>query len=95
MMTPPPYSAPGAPASRTLRLTFKRSASLDADRRRLAELVDLLEKFEGDDRFEIVIETNGHARYQLAFPNNYTNICRPLQNELTKRLGAGGWAVEG
>jgi DNA polymerase III subunit alpha len=95
VLTPSAYGAPGAAAGRTLRLIFKRSASLDADRRRLAELVDLLEKFEGQDRFEIVIEANGHARYQLAFPNNYTNICRPLQNELTKRLGAGGWAVEG
>jgi hypothetical protein len=80
---------------RILRLTFRRSHSLEADRRRLAELVDLLEKYEGDDRFEIVIEANGHARYQLAFPNNYTHVCRKLQNELTQRLGAGGWTVEG
>ena len=64
-----------------LRITFRRSQSLDADRKRLAALVDLLSKFEGDDRFEIVVEANSHSRYQLDFPNNRTRVllrsCRP------------------
>ena len=65
----------GVAAPRVLRLTFRRSQSLDADRRRLAELVAVLSKYEGDDRFEIVVEANSHARYQLDFPNNRTRIC--------------------
>jgi hypothetical protein len=91
-----PVAAPQEPPRpRVLRLTFRRSQSLDADRRRLAELVAVLSKYEGDDRFEIVVEANSHARYQLDFPNNRTRICRELQTELTQRLGQGGWQIAG
>ena len=92
---PPVPRPPEPPRPRVLRLTFRRSQSLDADRKRLAELVTVLSKYEGDDRFEIVVEANSHARYQLDFPNNRTRICRELQGELTQRLGQGGWKVEG
>ena len=85
----------GPATPRVLRLTFRRSQSLDADRKRLAELVAVLSKYEGDDRFEIVVEANSHARYQLDFPNNRTRICRELQGELTQRLGQGGWQIAG
>lgn len=90
---PAPVSSQPAPGPRTLRLTFRRSHSLEADRRRLGELVDLLEKYQGDDRFEIIIEAQGNARYQLAFPNNRTHICRTLQNELSLRFGSGAWTI--
>jgi DNA polymerase III subunit alpha len=91
----PITTPPEAPRPRVLHLTFRRSQSLDADRKRLAELVALLSKYDGDDRFEIVVEANSHARYQLDFPNNRTRICRELQTELTQRLGQGGWKIEG
>ncbi len=93
---PPPLAqrTPAPARPRVIRLTFRRSQSLDADRKRLGELVQLLSKYEGDDRFEIVVEANSHARYQLDFPNNRTRICRELQAELTQRLGTGGWKVE-
>jgi DNA polymerase III subunit alpha len=90
---PTALNVPPAPGPRTLRLTFRRSHSLEADRRRLSELVDLLEKYQGDDRFEIVIEAQGNARYQLAFPNNRTRICRTLQNELSQRFGSAAWTI--
>jgi hypothetical protein len=80
---------------RSIKLAFRRSASLDADRRRLAEIVDVLSKYQGEDRFEITVETNGSARWQLDFPNNRTRVCKELQAELTQRLGPGGWKVEG
>ncbi len=92
---PPAAASPEPPRPRVLRLTFRRSQSLDADRRRLAELVAVLSKYDGDDRFEIVVEANSHARYQLDFPNNHTRICRELQGELTQRLGQGGWKIAG
>ncbi len=57
--------------------------------------MDLLEKYQGDDRFEIIIEAQGNARYQLAFPNNRTHICRTLQNELSLRFGSGADDVDG
>ena len=87
--------SPESPRPRVLCLTFRRSQSLDADRKRLAELVAVLSKYEGDDRFEIVVLANSHARYQLDFPNNRTHICRELQAELTQRLGQGGWQITG
>ncbi len=80
---------------RTVTLTLRRSHSLEADRRRLAELVDLLTKYPGTDRFEIIVEANGRQRYRLDFPNHHTHICRELLAELTQRLGPGGWRVSG
>ena len=88
-----PPAAPRGP--RTVHITFQRSRSLDADRKRLAELVTLLSRYAGDDRFQIIVEANGSACYQLDFPNNHTRICRELEDELTQRLGVGGWKVEG
>jgi len=81
-------------APRTVHLAFRRSASLDADRKRLAEIVNLLSKYQGEDRFEIIVEANGSTRWQLDFPNNRTRVCKELQAELTQRLGPGGWKVE-
>jgi hypothetical protein len=95
---PPPSHSPAPPlppSPRTIRIAFRRSASLDADRKRLAEIVDVLSKYQGDDRFEITVEANGSARWQLDFPNNRTRVCKELQSELTQRLGPGGWKVEG
>ena len=86
-----PAAAPAGP--RTLHITFRRSQSLEGDRRRLSELVELLSRFQGEDRFLIVVEAAGIARYQLDFPNNLTRICRELQQELVTRLGTGSWSV--
>jgi DNA polymerase-3 subunit alpha len=96
--TPPATPAPTpqpppAPRERVARITFRRSRSLDADRRRLFELVQLLSGFEGEDRFEIVVEQNGAPRYQLDFPNNRTRICRELKTALDQRLEPGSWKI--
>jgi hypothetical protein len=90
---PNPQSAVRNP--QFIKLAFRRSASLTADRKRLAEIVDVLSKYQGEDRFEITVEANGSARWQLDFPNNRTRVCKELQAELTQRLGPGGWKVEG
>jgi DNA polymerase-3 subunit alpha len=82
------------PQLQRLTLTFQRSHSLDADRKRLSDLVDLLEKYEGTDRFAIVVEATGQPRYQLEFPNSYTRICKELTNELSLRLGPKRWRLE-
>ncbi len=84
----------GAPARpKTVHITFRRSASLDGDRKRLAELVEILSKYNGEDRFAVVVEANGSARWQLEFPNNRTRVCKELQAELMQRLGAGAWQI--
>jgi hypothetical protein len=85
---------PARPGNRTARIVFRRSRSLDADRRRLSELVQTLSGFDGQDRFEIVVEANGAVRYQLDFPNNRTRICRELKSMLDQRVGPGAWTVE-
>jgi DNA polymerase-3 subunit alpha len=81
------------PRSRTARVTFRRSRSLEADRHRLYDLVQLFARFEGEDRFEIVVEAKGSALYQLDFPNNHTRICRELKALLDQRLGSGAWTI--
>ena len=93
---PTPPTPPVEPLEfrkRTARIIFKRSRSLDADRKRLYELVQTLSGFEGDDNFEIVVESNGAERYQLDFPNNRTKICRELTNILDQRVGPGAWTI--
>jgi len=96
----PPVAAPAAarvaPAAgpRTVHITFRRSASLSGDRQRLAEIVEVLTKYEGEDRFEIVVEANGTMRWQLDFPNYHTRICRELQTELARRLDVRSWRIE-
>jgi hypothetical protein len=75
-------------------VTFQRSHSLDADRKRMSDLVDLLEKYKGTDRFVILVEAFGQPRYQLEFPNSYTRICRELTDELSLRLGPKRWYLE-
>jgi hypothetical protein len=82
------------PRYRTLRITFRRSGSLDSDRRRLAELVDVLGRYAGEDRFEIVVEAAGIARYQLDFPNNRTSLCPQLERDLTERVGPSNWRTD-
>jgi DNA polymerase III subunit alpha len=81
------------PSRKTVRINFRRSQSLDADRKRLNDLIELLSSYEGEDRFEIILLANGKARYQLEFPNNTTRVCRELRVALMQRLGAGGWSV--
>ena len=68
---PPAAIANPQPAIRNpkfVRLAFRRSASLDADRKRLAEIVDVLSKYQGDDRFEITVEANGSSPLAARFP---------------------------
>jgi len=88
-------AAPAAVRPKKVRITFRRSASLDGDRKRLAGLVELLSRYEGDDRFEMIVEANGSARWQLEFPNNRTRVCQELLAELATRLPPGSWRVEG
>jgi len=86
--------SPARSSARCLHVTMRRSHSLEADRRRLSDLVDLLEKYKGTDRFVIVIESPGEASYQLDFPNSHTCICKELRAELSQRLGVNHWRVE-
>jgi len=85
---------PARSGARRLHVTMRRSHSLEADRRRLSDLVDLLEKYKGTDRFVIIIESPGRASYQLDFPNSQTCICKELRAELSQRLGVNHWRVE-
>jgi hypothetical protein len=84
----------GASPRKTLHIDFRRSQSLEADRKRLNDLIELLSSYEGEDRFRITLVANGKARYQLEFPNNTTRLCRELKAALMQRLGAGAWSVE-
>ena len=86
-----PLAAQHAPR---LIVTFRRSHSLDGDRRRLSNLVDLLERYQGKDRFVVIIEAPGQVRYQLDFPNSTTSICKDLKRALSEQLGAQNWRVE-
>jgi DNA polymerase III subunit alpha len=91
---PMPPDDPGAVRPKTVRINFRRSQSLEADRRRLNDLVELLSSYEGGDRFEITLMVKDKAIYQLEFPNSTTRVCRELSAALMQRLGPGGWSVD-
>jgi hypothetical protein len=86
---------PPPPPPRTLRITFRRSRTPAGDRRLLGELLDLMAKYPGEDRFVIELLGKKQERYQLEFPSSYTHVCRELQNDLVQRLGPNCWQIEG
>jgi len=60
---------------------LRRSGDDDRDRRRLRRLFNIFTSFTGDDRFSIVVETQG-GWAKIEFPNHTTDCCDELRREL-------------
>jgi len=78
---------------RHLRLTIRRSGEQERDSERLAQVHNLLQSYEGDDRFSLYLVSDGR-RVQLDFPNATTGYCLALKEDLVGMLGAGAIRVE-
>ena len=75
-------------APRELRVTIQRTADAEKDKKLLSWVYDLLRGRPGTDRFCIIVRKNGSAM-QLDFPNDTTEFTPALEQQLTRRLGAG------
>ena len=86
----PPSSLP---APLELRITIQRTADAEKDKKLLSWVYDLLRGRPGTDRFCIIVRKNGSA-IQLDFPNDTTEFTPALEQQLTRRLGAGSVEVK-
>ena len=77
---------------RELRVTIQRTADAEKDKKLLSWVYDLLRGRPGPDRFCIIVRKNGSAM-QLDFPNDTTEFTPALEQQLTRRLGAGSVEV--
>jgi len=77
---------------RELRVTIQRTADAEKDKKLLSWVYDLLRGRAGPDRFCIIVRKNGSAM-QLDFPNDTTEFTPALEQQLTRRLGAGSVEV--
>jgi hypothetical protein len=77
---------------REIRVTIQRTADVEKDKKLLSWVYDLLHGRPGRDRFCIVVRKNGGA-IQLDFPNDTTELTPAVEQQLTRRLGAGSVEV--
>ncbi|MDH7486991.1 MAG: DNA polymerase III subunit alpha [Anaerolineae bacterium] len=89
--SPPTVSEPKN-VPRQIEITFRRSPDREADLHRLSQVYELLRRYQGQDRFTLRVEADGHV-WQLSFPNETTGYCAALEEELVKLLGTGTVSV--
>ena len=82
---------PGKPQH--LHITITRTGEQERDSERLGKLHNLLQSYEGDDRFSLYLVSDGR-RVQLEFPNATTGYSPALKAALIEMLGAGAIRVE-
>jgi DNA polymerase-3 subunit alpha len=78
--------------SRHLHITLNRSGDQERDIHRLGQVHDLLQQYQGEDRFSLYL-ADERKRVQLDFPNDTTGYCLELEKALVQMLGAGSVRV--
>jgi len=78
---------------RHLHIDIPRTGERGQDSQRLGQVHNLLQSYEGSDRFSLYLVSDGR-RVQLDFPNAATAYCPALEEALAKMLGAGAMRVE-
>ena len=83
---------PTATGPQYLHITIQRTGDQEADIRLLGQVHELLRRFEGQNRFSLYL-ADGQRKIQLDFPNDTTDYCPALTQELTEMLGQGAVRV--
>jgi len=78
---------------RTLHIRFPLTEDAQADVARLDEILALLGRFAGEDRFTITI-FDAHDQIRVIFPQGRTGYCSDLVAELQRLLGEDCLSVE-
>ena len=77
-----------------LHITVPRTGDQERDIKRLGQVYDLLQSYEGQDRFSLYVANGQGGLVQLDFPNATTGYCPALEQALTEMLGPGAVRVE-
>ena len=88
----PPPSAPTQDLVH-LHISVPRTRDLQHLIQRLGRVYDLLQSYQGEDRFSLYIENGGQGRVQIDFPNDKTHHCPELEQQLRALVGMGTIAV--
>jgi len=77
-----------------LHITVPRTGDQERDIKRLGQVYDLLQSYEGEDRFSLYVADGRGGLVRLDFPNATTGYCPALEEALTEMLGPGTVRVE-
>jgi DNA polymerase III alpha subunit len=76
---PPPLPSQG-PVH--LHISIPRERDLEQVIKRLGQVYDVLQSYQGDDYFSLYVENGGQGQVQIDFPNNTTRHCVELEQRL-------------
>jgi len=77
---------------RRISVTLAATDDAEKDRRKLQRIHNGLMKYPGQDRFRIIVVRGGEAT-SLDFPDQSTNICQALRDDLVEIVGSGEYIV--
>ncbi|MFC2046016.1 DNA polymerase III subunit alpha [Chloroflexota bacterium] len=90
---PEPEAPPhGGPVH--LHVSVTRGADLEQVIRRLGQVYELLQRYAGDDLFSLYVENGKEGRIQISFPNDTTEYCTQLEQELHTLVSSRAIRVE-
>jgi DNA polymerase-3 subunit alpha len=77
-----------------LHVSVTRGSDLEQVIRHLGRVYEVLQRYEGEDRFSMYVQNGKEGRIQISFPNDTTNYCSELEQELRALIGSGAYRVE-
>jgi DNA polymerase-3 subunit alpha len=89
--TPPPPLARGQVH---LHISIPRSQDLEQVTKQLGLVYDLLQSYQGQDRFSLYVENGGRGPVLIDFPNDTTGHCTEMEQKLRELIGVGTIRVE-
>ena len=77
---------------RRISVTLTASNDAEKDRRKLQRIHNRLMNYPGQDRFRIIVMRGGVST-SLDFPDQTTNICQALRDDLVEIVGSAEFIV--
>jgi DNA polymerase-3 subunit alpha len=77
-----------------LHISIPRSQDLEQVTKQLGQVYDLLQRYQGQDRFSLYVENGGQGQVLIDFPNDTTGHCNEMEQELRGLIGTGTVRVE-
>jgi DNA polymerase-3 subunit alpha len=77
-----------------LHISIPRSQDLEQVTKQLGQVYDLLQRYQGQDRFSLYVENGGQGQVLIDFPNDTTGHCNEMEQELRALIGTGTVRVE-
>jgi DNA polymerase-3 subunit alpha len=77
-----------------LHVSVTRGNDLERVIRHLGQVYEVLQRYEGEDRFSMYVQNGKEGRIQISFPNDTTKYCLELEQELRALIGSAAYRVE-